>query len=273
AGDKVQFFSALADRWVGGTLREVVPPTLGRGGGGAPPPELCAAKVSSQLGEELIAAGQTAARIKRAARISLVAPGGGLGSNGRVFAELDEDARFQVEVVGKKSTQYDRYPEGWGPSASPPPNLATFAADVLKIRVHERTDCFIFGSRGGQCVLPALWQAVGDRVPPCVVLNGGCAQQGLPPPRVRWPDQAVTVMLLGGQDYFKGNHSGEEYVRSTCAMVPPTNATTAFLYLPEMKHMPQGGILQAALAPLVLAALEWGLEPQRVPLDLLNGAV
>lgn len=82
-------------------------------------------------------------------------------------------------------------------------------------------DCFIFGSRGGQVVLPILWRAVKD-VPPSVVLNGGCAMR-LPGPQVEWPCGAVTVMLLGGKDFFRAGVSRDDYLDTTCRCVPQWN--------------------------------------------------
>jgi len=64
-------------------------------------------------------------------------------------------------------------------------------------------------------------------------------------------------MLLGGQDFFRGNLSAEEYMMRTCQCVGPSNTTTAFFYVPEMKHMPQDAVIQATLGCLVEAALDW----------------
>ena len=45
------------------------------------------------------------------------------------------------------------------PHGAAAPNLQTFAEEVLETRVHERVRCMVFGSRGGQVVLPQMWQA------------------------------------------------------------------------------------------------------------------
>lgn len=64
------------------------------------------------------------------------------------------------------------------PHGAPAPNLQTFAEEVLETRVHERVRCMVFGSRGGQVVLPQMWQAQAQglyrEVPPAVIINGGC---------------------------------------------------------------------------------------------------
>ena len=71
-------------------------------------------------------------------------------------------------------------------------------------------------------VLPILWLAVKDAVPPSVVLNGGCAMR-LPGAGVQWPPGAVTVMLLGGKDFFRNGISRDEYLDTTCQCVPQWN--------------------------------------------------
>jgi len=93
---------------------------------------------------------------------------------------------------------------------------------------------------------------------------------GLPGPRTHWPANAVTVMLLGGQDYFRGAKSSEEYLLDTRKHVSPWNSSTAFLYVAEMKHMPQEEIIGAVLPHLVSTALTW---KDKVPLEKLMSAV
>lgn len=195
-------------------------------------------------------------------RVSVVAPGGGTGINSAVYAELGQDPRFHVQVVGQSRAPYDCYPPEW-PHGGPPPNLASFAEDVFHQKWPESSDLFVFGSRGGQVVLPALWQRLGDRMPPSVVINGGCAMNL--PRRVAWPEAAVTFLLIGGQDNFRGNLSIEEYVAETRAWVPEGNKTTGILYVEEMGHMPQASLLRTVL-PLMLCALQswrsWGGAPK-----------
>lgn len=186
--------------------------------------------------------------------ISVIAPGGGTGINGAVYAELGRDPRFRVEVIGQSRAPYDCYPETW-PHGGPAPNLVSFAQDVLNQGVLERTDCLVCGSRGGQVVLPHFWQMRGVAVPPAVVINGGIAM-GLPT-RVAWPDSAVTFLMIGGQDNFRGQLSCEEYVADTKSRVPPCNSTTAILYVEEMQHMPQAKLLAAVLPHLIRAVLLW----------------
>mmetsp|Transcript_16307 Transcript_16307/g.51112 ORF Transcript_16307/g.51112 Transcript_16307/m.51112 type:complete len:454 (-) Transcript_16307:96-1457(-) len=186
--------------------------------------------------------------------ISVIAPGGGTGINGAVYAELGRDPRFRVDIVGQSRAPYDCYPETWA-HGGPAPNLASFAQDVLNQGVLERTDCLVCGSRGGQVVLPHFWQMRGRDVPPAVVLNGGIAMNL--PTRVSWPDSAVTFLMIGGQDNFRGQLSCEEYVMDTKSRVPPGNGTTAILYVEEMQHMPQSQLLSAVLPHLIRAVLLW----------------
>jgi len=89
----------------------------------------------------------------------------------------------------------------------------------------------------------------------------------MPGPRVVWPQRAVTVMLLGGQDFFRGNDTADEYLNSMCSSIPAGNLTTAMLYLPKMGHIPQKEVLAACLVLLVRASLTWQLEPGRLPAE------
>mmetsp|Transcript_36708 Transcript_36708/g.77027 ORF Transcript_36708/g.77027 Transcript_36708/m.77027 type:complete len:480 (+) Transcript_36708:65-1504(+) len=189
------------------------------------------------------------------ASVAVISPGAGTGINGAVYADLCRDPRFRVEMVGQSRAPYDRYPESWE-NGGPPPNLASFADEVLHQGVVDHSDCLVLGSRGGQVVLPILWQARGNAVPPSIVINGGCAM-GLPGGKVYWPDSAVTFLLLGGQDFFMGDLSPEKYVADTQSRVPAGNTTTAILYVQEMQHMPQGALLGSILHHMLRAILLW----------------
>jgi len=198
----------------------------------------------------------------------VIAPGGGTGMNGAVYAEMGRDLSFQLEIVGQSRAPYDCYPETWQ-NGSPAPNLATFAQEVLSQGVLERTDALVCGSRGGQVVLPELWKAMGAAVPPAVVINGGVAMDL--PVATTWPKSAVTFLLVGGQDYFRGNFGPQEYVADLRSRVPPGNNTTAILYVHEMQHMPQGALLVAVL-PLMLRAIStWNADRRQPPLEALRG--
>lgn len=186
------------------------------------------------------------------AAVSVVAPGGGTGINREVYNELGQDPRFTVEIVGQSRAPYDCYPPEWS-HGGPPPNLATFAEEVYRQGWVEKSDLFVFGSRGGQVVLPNLWQRLGDRMPPAVVINGGCAMNL--PRRIHWPDTAISFLLIGGQDNFRGKATVEEYIAETRKYVPMRNGTTAILYVSEMGHMPQAALLRVVL-PLMLRALQ-----------------
>merc|ERR1712023_227922 len=86
-------------------------------------------------------------------------------------------------------------------------------------------------------------------------MNGGCAM-GLPT-TVPWPDSAVTFLLLGGNDYFRGNMSADQYLSDTQQRVPEANATTAILLVNEMSHMPQADMLTAVLVHMICAVTSW----------------
>merc|ERR1711862_12977 len=128
----------------------------------------------------------------------------------------------------------------------------------------EHADCLVVGSRGGQVVLPTLWQARGRYIPPAVVINGGCAMD-LPTP-VQWPESAGTFLLLGGQDYFRGHLDMDSYVADLQCRVPRRNSTTAILLVHEMAHMPQTELLVAILHHLVCAVTDWK-GPDTIPHD------
>lgn len=186
--------------------------------------------------------------------VTVIAPGAGTRANGAVYAELGSDAGVCLDIVGQSGSSYDCYPASW-PQGSHGPNLESFAQEVVNRRIAERSDFMIFGSRGGQVVLPSLWKVIGDAVPPSLVINGGCAMNL--PTGVFWPETAVTFLLLGGRDNFRGNLSPQEYVADTKSHVPKDNRTTAVLYVHEMLHMPQADLLATLLRPAVAALLAW----------------
>jgi hypothetical protein len=192
--------------------------------------------------------------------IVVVGPGGGTGQNGKVFMDLEHDLRLKVEIVGRSHAAYDCYPEGW-PQGRRVPNLQSFAAsELLATGAASRSSCLVVGSRGGQVVLPVLWQTLGATVPPAVVLNGGCAMD-LPTP-VFWPQSAVSFLMMGGQDDLFRTQKGrrltpEEYLADAKRHVPAQNKTTAILFVNEMTHMPQSRLLSASLRSMVDAVLSW----------------
>jgi len=186
--------------------------------------------------------------------VRVVAPGAGTKMNGAVYTALGRDPAFNVEVWGDSRTPYDRYPEDW-PGGDRAPNLESFAQDLMDHRLLESSDCLIFGSRGGQVVLPYLWKYRGADVPPAIVINGGCA--GNLPQQVHWPIQAISIILIGGQDEFRGNFSYEEYIADTKAKVPAQNMTTAVLFVNEMYHMPQSHLLGALLPHFLAGLISW----------------
>lgn len=187
------------------------------------------------------------------ATVHVIAPGGGTGVNSAVYSEVGQDPRFKVNIVGQSRANYDCYPEEWA-HGCPPPNLSTFASELMKQGIVEGCDLLVVGSRGGQVVLPNLW-SWGAKVPPTVIINGGCAMKL--PTAVCWPDTAVTFLLLGGQDNFRGEFSHEEYFDDARSWVPKGNTTTAILYVNEMQHMPQRDLLRAVLPHMFTALQKW----------------
>jgi len=190
--------------------------------------------------------------------VAVVAPGAGTGINGAVYSEIACSPSFKVDVIGRSRAPYDVYPPCW-PQGAPAPNLQSFAEEVLETGAHRNAQVMIFGSRGGQVVLPQMWQAEAQGlvppVPPAVVINGGCAMN-LPAP-VYWPDSAVSFLLIGGNDNFRGNLSMEEYVAETRSYVPAGNKTTAILSVNEMTHMPQQSLLRGILRLMLKALVSW----------------
>merc|ERR1740138_1764144 len=86
-------------------------------------------------------------------------------------------------------------------------------------------------------------------------MNGGCAMNL--PTAVHWPETAVSFLLLGGQDYFRGQFPPVEYVKDVQRHVPKANSTTAILFVQEMTHMPQTQLLTAILHLMIRAATSW----------------
>lgn len=85
-----------------------------------------------------------------------------------------------------------------------------------------------------------------------------------------WPDEAVTFLIIGGNDYFRRREgellSPEEYVADAKARVPAGNSTTALLFVSEMEHMPQSAVLHAVLQPAIAGLMAWQ-GSRKAPLD------
>merc|ERR1712048_433493 len=187
--------------------------------------------------------------------VSVIAPGGGTGFNAEAYALLRRRAGFQLEIMGQSRAPYDRYPPSFKEQGAPAPNLETFSGDLLSQGIIEKSTCLVFGSRGGQVVLPSLWRERGAQVPPAICINGGCAMNL--PFAVHWPEDAVTFLLLGGQDYFKGQLTSKAFVSDCQSRVPRANETTAILLVNEMPHMPQTNLLKAILHHMITAVVAW----------------
>jgi len=91
----------------------------------------------------------------------------------------------------------------------------------------------------------------------------------LPGPAVQWPQNAVTILVLGGDDYFRAGTPAREYVANAKRRVPRGNSSTAILFIMEMEHMPQPGLMGIMLKPLLLAATHWK-SSGRPPVDTLT---
>jgi len=203
----------------------------------------------------------------RGKAVLVIAPGAGVGANGQVYMALKKDASLRLQVFGRSRMPYDRYPQAF-PQGAPAPNLESFSRDVLAKGAIDSTDCLVVGSRGGQVVLPNLWSMKGDTIPPAVVINGGCAMDL--PFQVEWPRKAVSLLLLGGRDYFKPQHlSPQQYVADAQSRVPKTNSSTAILFVNEMEHMPSSSLLSCVLRDAIIAVTMWK-ESGMVPVTALQ---
>jgi len=201
-------------------------------------------------------------------RVGVIAPGAGTTANAAVYARLGSQPGVEMSIKGKPRANYDRYPSSW-PGGSNGPNLESFAAELSQGGRIERHDVLVFGSRGGQVVLPSLWHKYGARVPPAVVINGGCAM-GLPTV-VEWPETAITFLLMGAQDSFRGRMGREEYLADAQARVPKGNSSTAILFVNEMTHMPQSVLLGDVLEPMLRTIASW--KSGSVPTEHLKAVV
>mmetsp|Transcript_31463 Transcript_31463/g.73497 ORF Transcript_31463/g.73497 Transcript_31463/m.73497 type:complete len:466 (-) Transcript_31463:320-1717(-) len=219
----------------------------------APPPQF-GRDVAPWDGMRSTFAGDLCGRSSQLA-VSVIAPGAGTGCNKAAFTALERRSGFNVSTIGQSRAAYDKYPPGW-PTGGPAPNLQSWAQDLMAQGITEQSDCLVFGSRGGQVVLPAFWQALGDAVPPAVVINGGCARDDHPL-GVSWPEQAVSMLIIGGKDYFKGHKSLEDYVMETLRHVPRGNMTTAVLLIDDMAHMPRTDMLESILKYAIRSVVTW----------------
>jgi len=196
--------------------------------------------------------------------VVVVAPGAGTGCNKAAYSALERRAGFKLHYSGRSGAADDKYPPGW-PTGQNGPNLYTFAQGELAKGTLDQADCLVFGSRGGQVVLPAFWEARGNAVPPAVVMNGGVARDDHPT-GVRWPEGAVTFLIIGGKDYFRGHKSIEDYLTETLRHVPAGNTTTAVLLVDDMGHMPHTDMLDGILKLAIRAVVTWKAS-QKAPVD------
>lgn len=197
-------------------------------------------------------------------KVGVIAPGGGTGMNGAVYAKFGRREGITLDILGQSRAPYDRYSEAWAPpSGGPAPNLESFAAELVNQGVLDSLKCLVVGSRGGQVCLPTFWRLKGSEVPPAIVLNGGCGMDL--PIQVPWPDSAVTFLMIGGQDYFKQQLTAEQYLKDVQSRVPRNNITTAVLLVHEMTHMPQMQLLDAVIHPMMKAVTSWREDSHAIP--------
>eukprot|EP00445_Apocalathium_hangoei_P004248 CAMPEP_0203856278 /NCGR_PEP_ID=MMETSP0359-20131031/10086_1 /ASSEMBLY_ACC=CAM_ASM_000338 /TAXON_ID=268821 /ORGANISM="Scrippsiella Hangoei, Strain SHTV-5" /LENGTH=747 /DNA_ID=CAMNT_0050772871 /DNA_START=22 /DNA_END=2261 /DNA_ORIENTATION=+ len=267
-GDRVQVWSASQRAWTEGRVDKVLTENYTKEDGTIVPTgsvRVATARANFYIPPQKIA-DVLRKVVDEAALIAVIGPGAGVKANGAVYQEVKEDARFRVQVLGGRGENYDRYPEYWD-GGSAPPNLESFGAVLVSEGIAARADCIVAGSRGGQVVLPVLWRAFGTSTPPAVCINGGCSMS-LPGPAIQWPPNAVTIMVLGGDDYFRAATPAKEYVINARKRVPQGNTSTAVLFVMEMEHMPQSSLMQIMLRPLMLAAIFWK-SSGNPPLDIL----
>ena len=144
----------------------------------------------------------------------IIRPGAGYSEINNKLA-FDEYARISghtLETIGESGGQYDHYPcvdinkMQWGGNCEEKDNLESFAelmvAPICKERIQENKKMvLIFGSRGGQIVLPKLWQ-LGVNLP-AIVINAGCCRPEVQPP----PNGGRLALISCAQDYFNTQDS------------------------------------------------------------------
>lgn len=266
-GDKVEVL--VAGQWLQGFVEEI-PDETSRASDGSSLAGGLKVLVRDRC-KYMVGPSDVPKAVRKAANCLIVGPGAGIGGNSATFLTLARSPKYHVEVIGRSGRRYDCYPSGWEQGRQPP-NLTSFGQEVASMKAVAFADCLIFGSRGGQVVLPELWRLLGNKVPPCLVFNGGCAMTNLPGRPVIWPDTAISFLLIGGQDYFRCKKPREVYLNDTRKCVPERNCTTVILYVREMNHMPQEALLQAILIPAIECMLVWQ-ETGRAPEDRLIALV
>lgn len=199
---------------------------------------------------------------QRKLAVTICGPGAGIQANQQAWASLDQNPRVYLQVFGQSRGHYDHYPLGWPGGVPSPNNLEFIAEELAKQGVVQNSDCLVFGSRGGQVVLPFLWSKFGNEMPPSIVINGGCAFEM--PRQPAWPKNAVTLLVMGGNDYFrKPEISVDQYMAEARERVPKHNRFTAQLVVPEMGHVADQPVLSSLLTEEVFLALkQWPSNPQ-----------
>jgi hypothetical protein len=176
----------------------------------------------------------------------IIRPGAGYSpqNNKAAFDECARKYGYSLETVGDSHLghSYDRYPcvdvngTRWGSGcAKTQPHHESFAeytvAPLLQERILQgRNIVLIFGSRGGQVILPKLWKLGFDL--PAIVINAGCARS-----EVRPPNPGKNLALIScSDDYFETKNPA--LVNGW--IINNKRQDTAKVYvLPGQSHMPK----------------------------------
>jgi hypothetical protein len=179
--------------------------------------------------------------------IGVIGPGAGRTFNMPAYKILSK--QYNILDIGKSNQQYDKYPPGWSDQTSNGPNLETFAEYIINTQIINYLDFLIVGSRGGQVVLPYLWRKL-SYIPPTLIINGGCIKKS---GEIIWPDNAISCVLLGGNDYFLGKN--DDYLKKNKGIyeyLKHCNIHTIIIYIDNMEHMPQQELMNIIILYLIL---------------------
>ena len=121
------------------------------------------------------------------------------------------DGQFYTVFNRKPKDEYDHYPLWWTGKYHKKTH-AHVAKDLMIPALNrlKKPTVLLFGSRGGQITLPTLWRFNVNI--PSVVLNGGCVQVVKNHPnKFQYPSQLKMVLVIFGEDFFRGQRSSQEY--------------------------------------------------------------
>ena len=143
-----------------------------------------------------------------------------------------------------KGDKYDNYPVIWN-SKNNPFTLVDIVPDLIlpKITSGIEPDVILCGSRGGQIILPTLWQYGYNY--PAVVINGDIVNY-YKKTKQKFPDNLKLVLLVGGKDYFKNY--------DTIISQAPWQPGIFIVRDPVMSHMPNYNRLNKMLPAMIQTA-------------------